>query len=286
LLIGWLKRIPVVVYVQDLWPESIEATGYVRNRLVIRAVEQVVGFIYRRADLILVSSRPFETAIRRFRPKAEIVYYPNSVDETFCNPHAGQKVELDSLSDGFSVVFAGNVGSAQAVNVIVKAAALLRSDPDIRLVVLGAGSELEWMRQQKQERGLDNLSLEGRFPVDAMPWLLSRAGALLVTLADRQIFAATVPNKIQAYMAVGRPIIACLNGEGARLVEEAGAGIAVPAEDAGQLAEAVRTLYRLPREQRDRMGASGKAYYRAHFDHEELVSELVKHLQGWVGHRK
>jgi glycosyltransferase involved in cell wall biosynthesis len=283
LFIGWLKRAPVVVYVQDLWPESLEATGYVSNRWIIGFVRTIVKFIYRHSDLILVSCRPFEESIRSLAPESRIAYYPNSVDASFCNPDAGTKPALPVLDSGFNIVFAGNIGSAQAVQVIIEAAALLKDYPEIRFVVLGSGSEFEWMQEQIREHQLLNVHLAGRFPVDAMPYLLSKASGLLVTLADRPIFAATVPNKIQAYMAVGRPIVACLNGEGARLVKEAEAGLTVPAEDATKLAEAVLALYRMPREMREMLGANGRAYYHAHFDHEKLVSELMGHLRDVAG---
>lgn len=278
LFIGWIKRIPVVVYVQDLWPESLAATGYVRNPLVIRMVELLVKLIYRRSDLILVSSRPFKGSIERFSPSAEIVYYPNSVDVSFCDPDSGLKPDVPALDEGFCVVFAGNVGAAQAVHIIVEAAERLQGHGDIRLVVLGAGSELEWMRARIAELRLDNLFLAGRFPVDAMPNLLSRADALLVTLTDQKIFAATVPNKIQAYMAVGRPIIASMNGEGARLVQEADAGISVPAEDSAALADAILKLHSMPAVDRDRFGENGRRYYRQYFDHQQLVGDLIGHL--------
>jgi glycosyltransferase involved in cell wall biosynthesis len=234
--------------------------------------------IYRRSDLILVSSRPFKGSIARFSPSAEIVYYPNSVDVSFCDPDSGLKPDVPALDEGFCVVFAGNIGAAQAVHVISEAAERLRDHGDIRLVVLGAGSELEWMRDRIAELGLNNLFLAGRFPVEAMPNLLSRADVLLVTLADQQIFAATVPNKIQAYMAVGRPIIASMNGEGARLVQEADAGISVPAEDGIALADAILKLHSMPAVDRARLGENGRRYYRQHFDHEQLVDELIGHL--------
>ncbi len=278
LFIGWIKHIPVVVYVQDLWPESLEATGYVHNRLVIRMVDWLVKLIYQSSDLILVSSRPFKDSIQKYLPSAEIVYYPNSVDASFSDPNSGPTVDLPVLDDGFCVVFAGNVGAAQAVHVISDAAEQLRDHRNIRLVVLGSGSELEWLRTQIAERGLTNLFLAGRFPVQSMPNLLSRADALLVTLADQRIFAATVPNKIQAYMAVGRPIIASMNGEGARLVQEANAGISVPAEDSAALAEAILKLYTMPAADRDRLGENGRKYYRQYFDHEQLVDELINYL--------
>ena len=121
-----------------------------------------------------------------------------------------------------------------------------------------------------------------------MPGLMQKASVLLVTLADQPIFAATVPNKIQAYMAAGRPILACLNGEGARLVLEAGAGFTVPAEDAHGLAEAVLRIYEMPEGDRTAMGDNGRRYFKEHFDHERLIDELLVHFQvvskGLEGH--
>jgi glycosyltransferase involved in cell wall biosynthesis len=129
------------------------------------------------------------------------------------------------------------------------------------------------------KRNLKNLHLPGRFPMETMPGFMQKASVLLVTLADRPIFAATVPNKVQAYLAAGRPIIACLNGEGARLVVEAGAGLSTPAEDAQALAETILRLYRLSPSEREKMGDNGRRYYQEHFDHEHLVDELIGHLQ-------
>ena len=95
-----------------------------------------------------------------------------------------------------------------------------------------------------------------------------------------EIFAATVPNKVQAYLAVGKPIVACLNGEGARLVVESGAGLATPAEDARALADTILKLYGMPEGQRDEMGNNGREYYQRHFNHEDLIDQLIVHLQG------
>lgn len=279
IFLGWVKRCPVVLNVQDLWPESLEATGYIKNRLIIHLVEAVVRFIYRHTDLVLVSSKPFQESIRRFNPKGKIIYFPNSVESFFCNPDYGEKADVTFLNEGFSVVFAGNVGSAQAVHVIIEAANALKYNSMIRLVVLGSGSELKWMEQQKNSLGLDNLYLPGRFPVESMPYLLAKASALLVTLADRPIFHATVPNKVQAYMAVGRPIIICANGEGARLVREAQCGISVPAEDGRRLANAIEELSKMSASARDRMGQNGRSYYKANFDHDRLIRDLLEYFK-------
>ena len=281
IFLAWIKRRKLIVWVQDLWPESLSATGYVRNARVLRAVEWVVRWIYRHTDLLLVQSRAFEAPVAALAPGKPIAYYPNSVDATFAEPPSPDVAlpDVPALDEGFAVVFAGNVGAGQAVEVMVEAAALLKDVPQIRFVVFGQGSRWDWMREQVQNRGLTNLHLPGRFPVNTMPGLMQKAGALLVTLADEPIFAMTVPNKVQAYMAAGRPILACLNGEGARLVAEAQAGLSVPAQDAKALAAAVLQLYRMPAEERAQLGANGRSYFKTHFDHDKLVDELMAHLR-------
>jgi len=279
LFLGWLKGCPVIVWVQDLWPDTLEPTGYVRNRHVIRLLGLVVRFIYRHTDLLLVQSRAFVAWVARLAPGKRIEYYPNSVDRIFCNPPDVELPEVSGLTEGFSVLFAGNVGTLQAVHVIVEAASLLKDHPDIRFVVMGQGSRWAWMREEIDVRGLKNVYLPGRFPMEAMPGLIQQASVLLVTLLDQPIFAATVPNKMQAYMAAGKPILACLNGEGARIVIEADAGLAAPAEDAGGLADAVLCLYRMTPQERKRLGSNGRRYYEKHFDHDMLADELIGHFR-------
>jgi glycosyltransferase involved in cell wall biosynthesis len=279
LFLGWIKRAPVVLWVQDLWPESLSATGYVKNRFVLWAVEQLVRFIYKHADLLLVQSHAFMEPVHKLASGTPIRYYPNSVDECFLL-RTDQKIpDLPGLNAPFSVVFAGNIGAAQAVHVIVEAATRLKDHPDIQFVVLGDGSCRLSMLEQVNKRGLTNLHLPGRFPLETMPAFMQKASALLVTLADEEIFAATVPNKIQAYMAAGRPIIACLNGEGARLVTEAKAGLAVSAENSERLAEAVLRMYHMTSAERNEMAVNAQAYYLAHFDHKKLCSKLIEYFE-------
>lgn len=278
IFLGRLKGCPVVVWVQDLWPESLSATGYVKSKTVIKLVERIVRFIYRHADLLLVQSEAFIAPVSALASGTTVEYYPNSVDESFSLSTTTAVPEVPGLGDGFSVLFAGNIGTAQAVEVIVEAAALVKEQADIQFVVLGDGSRRAWMLQEAKNRGLINLHLPGRFPVETMPGFMRKASVLLVTLADKEIFAATVPNKVQAYMAAGRPILACLNGEGARLVTEAEAGLAVRAQDGPALADAVMRLYKMSEMEREKLGQNGSVYFQAHFNHDRLVDQLVERL--------
>ena len=165
------------------------------------------------------------------------------------------------------------------MEVIVEAASLLKDYPAIRFVVLGHGSQWEWMQQQVREKELSNIHLPGKYPIETMSSLMQKASVLLVSLADQPIFAAAFPNKIQAYMAAGRPILASLSGEGARIVMESNTGLAVPAADAKALANAVLDLYNMPDEDREKMGVNGRKYYYDHFDHNKLVDQLIEHFR-------
>lgn len=278
LFVGWLKRCPVVVWVQDLWPESMAATGYVRNTAILCGVGRIVRFIYRHTDLLLVQSRAFERPVAAAAPGKPIVYYPNSVDAVFCSPASAEVPDIPGLGAGFPVVFAGNIGAAQGVEVILEAATLLRDFPDVRFVIVGDGVRRDWLLHEAQTRGLGNIYLPGRYPTEVMPGILQKASALLVTLADEPVFSVTVPSKVQTYMAVGKPIVASLNGEGARLVEEAEAGLAAPAGDAAALVNAVLALYRMRPEERDRLGANGRRYFQEHFDRGLLVDKLIDYI--------
>jgi glycosyltransferase involved in cell wall biosynthesis len=277
--LGWLKHCPVALWVQDLWPESAQSTGYVSSSWLLKLIEQLVRFVYNHVDLLMIQSKAFQGPVAKLAQGKRIVHYPNSVEPAFYDPLEMQLPNILGLSGKFSILFAGNVGVGQAVQVIIDAAELLRGNPEIHFVVLGKGSRWEWLHEQIEARGLTNLHLLGRYPVETMPGLMRQASALLVTLADWPTFAATVPSKIQAYMAVGRPILASMNGEGARLVNEAHAGLAIDAEDATALANAVLQLYMMSAEDREKMGQNGRAFYKEHFDHDLLVDQLISRLQ-------
>lgn len=283
LLFRWLREIPVALWVQDLWPESLSATGAVRSLNVLAQVEKLVRFIYRRSDLILVQSRGFIAEIEKSAGRTErIQYLPNSAEDLY-KPIAlpDEAPEHATLPDGFRVMFAGNVGAAQDFGTILNAAERLKTIKDIQWVILGEGRALTWVKEQIGQRGLSaSVKLMGRHPVESMPRFFSLADVMLVTLKNTPIFALTIPSKIQSYMACGKPIIAALNGEGARVIQEASAGIAVPAEDPMRLADAVFCMYQLTVEEREQMGANGLHYFKENFQRGMLLDRLDAYLQG------
>ena len=279
------KGIHIILWVQDLWPESLLATKSVKNGLVISMVGLVVKWIYQSMDLILVQSHAFIDEVKKMTTEKDVKYYPNSVDPSFYNYSLNKQIDVEEeqKNDGkFNVVFAGNVGIGQGIEVILEAAKILSDIDNIQFVIYGSGSRLEWLEEQKKQYNLKGIILKGRHPVESMPQLLSNANALLVTLSDEPIFAKTIPNKIQAYLAVGRPILACLNGEGARVVNEAKAGIAVPAGDSKRLSEAILNLYKLPEKEMTIYGKNGREYYEKNFKHEKLIKILISEFENLI----
>lgn len=280
--LAWLKGAKLVTWVQDLWPESLSAAGFVRNPKILSAVSAVVRWIYRKNDLLLVQSQAFVEPVVRMAGHTPVVYHPNPGELAFSTAQAEQPSPLQ-LEPGFNVVFAGNLGTVQALDTVLAAAQLLRDEQGVRFVLVGSGSRGEWLRQEIRRLGLDNVSMAGRFPPSDMPSILVQASALLVSLVRDPIMSQTVPSKVQAYLAAGRPIVASLDGEGARVVAEAGAGVACPAGDAQALADAVRQLRDALPEERQRMAQCGRAYYEQHFEPKLLAKKLTQILSDVMG---
>lgn len=272
-----LSGAPIFFWIQDLWPESLSATGMVQSPFILRMVEKLVRYIYRRCDYLLVQSRAFIEPVQKLSGYVDrIVYFPNSAEQLYqplSIPENSPERQL--LPEGFRIMFAGNIGASQDFATILAAAERLHTYKDIHWIVLGDGRKAGWVADEIRRRGLNkNVHLLGKFPVSSMPSFFSLADVMLVSLKRDPIFALTIPSKVQSYLACARPIIAALDGEGARIVEESGAGMAVPAENPAALADAVLNMYRLTPHRRADMGSNGRRYFLANFERDLLLERL------------
>ena len=272
-----VKKAPIFFWVLDLWPESLAATGAVSSDSVLKAVGWLVRYIYGQCDKILVASKGFIGQVSGMGfPLENIHYFPNWTEDIYWQtPDKTLLNTLPTLPDGFKIVFAGNIGAAQSFDTILDAAERLRGTPDIHWLIAGDGRLAEWVQDQIQHRKLENcVHMLGRHSPETIVSLFSAADALLVTLKRDPAFALTVPGKIQSYLACGKPVIASLDGEGGKLIEESGAGIACPAEDAEAIAAAVLTLRGMTPEARKKMGARGRKFCESNFTRSTLLDKL------------
>ena len=274
---------PIVFWMQDLWPESLSATDAIRSKTVLKLVELLVRLIYKGCDRILIQSEAFKPSIIHQGGEPDrIFYYPNSADSLYQPvPFPSDGVEKSLVPDGFRVVFAGNIGAAQDFQSIISAADMLKHHKDIHWIILGDGRMSNWVQSEADKRGLsDTFHLLGSYPSEAMPRFFALSDVLLVTLKKEPIFALTIPSKIQSYLACAKPIVAALDGEGARIIDEAGAGITCPAQNPAALSSAVMRVYDMTQQERDDLGANGRKYFENHFERELLLERLIVYLSG------
>lgn len=274
--LGTIKRVPIVMWVLDLWPDTLSAIGVVRSNWMLALVGRLVSFIYRRCDLILAQSQSFVLSIKRHGgAEQRVEYFPSWAESIFQERALEPAPEVPVVSNGFTVMFAGNIGDAQDFPAILKAAEILRENKSIRWLIVGDGRAAAWVAAEISRRNLSGcVILLGRFPLERMPAFFRHADAMLVALKDEPIFELTIPGKVQSYLAAGIPIVAMLNGEAAKVISQSGSGLVCAAGDADGLARSVMELFHMTSDQRSQMGLRAKTTYLHEFDRETLMDRL------------
>ena len=268
-----IQKIPLLFWVLDLWPESLQAAGGINNPKVLGMFEMLTKWIYQHSDKILISSKGFVESITQKGDYADrLVYFPNWADKALEN---SGDYHLPVFPDGFIVMFAGNMGEAQDFDHIMETARLLKDEKNIHFVFVGDGRKRPWVEQYRDEHGLQEMvHWVGRHPVEAMPSFFEKADVMLMTLKDVGIFHLTAPAKLQAYMSAAKPVLAMMNGEGPRLIAEAECGRSVAAGDSEGLARVIMKMSKMDKAVLAEMGRKGKEFQMAHFELGKSLSHL------------
>lgn len=270
--------VKLALWVQDLWPESVTATTPIKGGPIIKWLERYVTKVYRESDVILVQSKAFKESIcAKGDFGRKLVFAPNWAEATFIGADTSidEYFPLQPTTDEFRVMFAGNIGEAQDFGNIIKAANLTKDYPKIKWIVVGDGRARENSEKEVKRLGLeDTLKFLGRHPVTEMPKFFAQADAMLVTLTEQFIFSLTIPSKTQAYMAAGKPVLTMLNGVGNAVVKEARCGLTAVAGDYQKLAENVKKMYSMSKEELSAMGRNAKAYYDKNFEKEMVIDKV------------
>jgi glycosyltransferase involved in cell wall biosynthesis len=275
-LIGRIKRAPVVFWALDLWPETLAAIGVVRSPRLLGWIGHMVKFIYERCTLVLGQSRGFLGSIAKYcSDTRKIRYFPSWAEEVFDGLDLVPAPEVPLREGVFNVLFAGNIGEAQDLPAVLAAAENLKHNASIRWLIVGDGRKSDWVREEVERRGLHGcVLLLGRFPVERMPSFYAHADALLVSLKKDPVFSMTIPGKVQSYLMAGVPLVGMLDGEGAKVIIEANAGLVCPAGDARGLAAAVLEMAAMRVDQRHQLGANGRAFAQEEFGRNLMMDRL------------
>ena len=265
-----------VMYCMDLWPASLAAGGLKERSLIYKFFGKVSKKLYNRADCILITSQMFMEYLESVHgvDGEKIEYLPQYASSQFDDlPAAGEK-------NTFDLVFAGNVGSAQSLDTMLKAANLLQGievdGKPLKWHIVGDGSELGNLKKMAKELELDNVVFHGRHPAEEMPKFYAMADAMLVLLTSDKNISRTLPGKVQTYMAAGKPIIAAANGETPKIIEQAKCGYCSPAEDSKLYAKSVESF--INDSNKYQLGLNARLFYEQNFTKQRFIDALENEL--------
>jgi glycosyltransferase involved in cell wall biosynthesis len=276
------RKIPHILYVTDLWPENVVAVTGIHNRLIIGPVQKMVDYIYNRSTYILTSSKSFIRAIKNRKISEDKLEFWPQYAEDFYKPT--QRVSESEIPDDgvCNLVFAGNIGFAQGLGILPKAAAKLRDEGVfVRFVIIGDGRYMPTLRKEISDfNAEDYFYFIDRKPAEEIPAYLAAADALLITLSKNEVFSITIPAKTQSCLACGRPIIVSADGEVQQIIKDSKAGLVSDSEDVDGFVNNVIAISKMKREEREELGKNALAYSKSNFDKEELLTRVDQILQG------
>lgn len=270
-------KIPCYLYVQDLWPENVEIIAGITNEKILGFIGKMVDYIYKRCTRIFTTSESFVKSIHnRGIPLSKIEYWPQYAED-FYVPVEEEKIFEAAGNNVFNIIFAGNIGKAQGLDVLFKAASILKasSDKKVRFNIVGDGrykNELVNMVIEKELGYMFNFI--PRQPAVKIPELLAANDVSFLGFTDSPLFSMTIPAKLQSYMACGVPILASAAGETARIIKESNSGLCGSPGNAEALAENIIELSSKSKKDLEQLGENARRYYDRHFDKKMLLDKM------------
>lgn len=266
----------VVLYCMDLWPASLAAGG-LKSGPAYQYYLKVSQHYYKQADRILITSRMFRdylTAVIGY-PDEKIFYLPQYAADNYL------AVEHHPEKGMINLTFAGNIGTAQSLDTVLKAAQLVQKDETygdkIRFNIVGDGSDLERLKELSGQLQLRNVVFHGRVSSAEVVDYYARADAMLLTLTRDEFISLTLPGKLQAYLAAGKPVLAAADGEISHVMSETGCGYCVPAEDHQGLAGII--LKFAGQKDHETLSRNARSYYHENFEKHRVIAQLEQHLK-------
>jgi glycosyltransferase involved in cell wall biosynthesis len=280
LFAAWRFEKPLFVNVQDLWPETLASTRQGKIPLLLKGVSAISDYLYRKADFLLLPFKSSQPILeQRGVAGHKMGYLPNSIDP-FYLPVTPDSQYAYLFTGETHFLLTGNLGEAQGIELIIEAASRLKEKyTGLRWILVGEGRSRKELEQLVKDKGLTQVvSFPGRFPATVMPSLIARADASLLTLKKEPIFAITVPNRLQSYMACGKPILASIDGEAAGFISEAKCGLVAPAGDLPKFISIVEKFMESSSEDRTSWGNHARTYFLKHFERNKILNQLEEML--------
>ena len=278
IFIKFYRRTPIVYDIQDMWPDTLKATGMLNNNKILNIIGSLCKLVYRYVDHIVVLCPGFKKKlIERTVPEEKISIIYNWCDEQGLTQAQPAKVEYQQLMQNkFNIVFAGNMGKAQALDSILDVAKKIQNIQDIQFVFVGGGTETERLKQRLTTENISNAIFIPRMPMAEVGGILKLSNLLLVHLKKDPLFEITVPSKTQAYMAMGKPILMAVAGDAADLVQRAECGCVAISEDVESIQQAILKIYHLSDSEKANMGRNASYFYEEKLSVKSGVGQFIE----------
>jgi len=290
IFIKFQKKSHLVLWVQDLWPDTLKSFPIVNNSFFLFLLSHLIKIIYSLSDSILIQSKAFHPLMEKYLRKKETIYFPNSLidkkPENKLSSNSDLK-DLNRILNKFNCfVFAGNIGEAQSLITIIKAAQLLINEENCKIIFIGDGSKSLFLKKKIEELRLNNVLVNGPLPVEIVNEIFTLASGLIVTLKNQKNFNHTIPSKVQSYLSAGKPIVAALNGEGARVIKESKAGLVCEAEDHISLSKNIKKIIGMDSKDQELLGYNGRQYFIKNFEMYNNTRKIMKVLVSKIEKQK
>lgn len=273
-----VRRFPMVIDIQDMWPDTLRATGMINNNFLLAIVSRFCNWVYRRADHIVVLSPGFRhLLIGRGVAEDKISIIYNWADEKSIANVGNKRPVMMQESGKFRLLFAGNMGQAQGLDNVLEAAIIVANvKPAVEFCFLGGGLALPHLKKRCVAEGISNVRFLPQVPMHEVGDYLAAADCLLVHLRSDPLFTITIPSKTQAYLAAGKPVIMNVPGDAATLIRDSKSGLIIPAEDPQSLADAVIEMANKNLQELSAMGSAGREFYYENLSLEKGLNSFVK----------
>lgn len=272
------RKIPCYLYVTDLWPENVEIAAGITNKRILNAIGVMVDYIYKRCDRIFTSSESFIQAIvDRGTEREKLEFWPQYAEDYYKPVDKGNaNIPEIPNDDIFNIIFAGNIGFAQGLDVLPEAAKILKeTNTKVRFNIVGDGRFKETLKSNVEENQVaDYFNFIDKQPATRIPEFMAVSDATLISLSKSKVFSITLPAKTQSCLACGVPVIVSADGEIQDVITKADAGICSDAGDAKGLAENIQKLVSMPVQKHKDMAQNAVDYYQKNFDKETLLNRM------------
>lgn len=277
------KKIPCYLYVQDLWPENVEIVTGIKNKHIIGNIGKMVDYIYSKCTKIFTTSRSFVKAInKRGVPLEKIEYWPQYAEDFYIPLDKKSIMEIPD-DNAFNIIFAGNIGYAQGLDILPKVAEILcKKDlkKKIRFNIVGDGRYKKEFVEYIDKVGVtDMFNFIPKQAATRIPEFMAASSVAYLCLTNSSLFSMTIPAKLQSYMACGMPIIASADGETNNIINDSKAGMCGPAGDHVSLAEIIIDMSQKSKEDLEQLGKNAKEYSDKNFNKTELLDIMEKYFK-------